>query len=272
MAKRKKQTKRNNILPNVVRGMQTYGWIGMSLLVGVLAVSAITAREEANIEAIRPVVIPLIEGENLVTEEELLQVLSESFTKALDLLTLSDIDVERVEDILERQSFVADAEAYVDADLILTVSVTQRVPLLRVIADNEQNYYLDENGVRMPLSENYTVRVPVVTGSVLPWNDNFMSHPEHQLYQLVELTRYLREDDFLDALVEQIYVRENGEWVLAPKIGDQVIYLGHYDPQETPLRLERLKVFYREGLPYEGWSKYRSFDLRYADQVVAEKI
>ena len=44
-----------------------------------------------------------------------------------------------------------------------------------------------------------------------------------------------------------------------------------YNKEQSQARLRRLKTFYREGLPYEGWRKYSSFDLRYADQVVARK-
>jgi cell division protein FtsQ len=81
----------------------------------------------------------------------------------------------------------------------------------------------------------------------------------------------LRTDDFLGALVEQVYLNNKGEMVLAPKVGDQIILLGRYDPKRVDRQLRRLKDFYREGLPYRGWRAYRSFDLRYEDQVVAKK-
>ncbi|WP_116124806.1 cell division protein FtsQ/DivIB [Lewinella sp. IMCC34183] len=252
--------------------IRVYGWIFVALAVAVLAVSAITEREATHIQAIRPEVRPLADNANLVEADELLALLATSFTKPLDELRLSDIDVERVEEVLEEQAFVGDAEAYVDNDLVLNITVDQRVPLLRIIADNGQNYYLDREGVRLPLSANHTVRVPVVTGNVVPWSDDYAEQPNHQLAQLMELGGFLRADDFLAALIEQINVTDSGELVLAPKVGDQVIYLGRYDPKITLERLQRLKTFYREGLPYEGWRKYRSFDLRYADQVVAKKI
>ncbi len=253
-------------------GIRTYGWIFVAFGVAILAVSAISEREAGHIRAIRPVVHPLAENANLVEADELLELLAGSFTKPLDELKLSDIDIERVEEVLEEQAFVGDAEAYVDADLVLNISVYQRVPLLRVIADNGQNYYLDLEGVRLPLSENYTVRVPVVTGSVAPWSDDYLEKPDHPLTQLMALGQYLRADPFLSALIEQIDLTEDGELILAPKVGDQVIYLGAYDKELTPARLQRLKIFYREGLPYEGWRKYRSFDLRFTDQVVAKKV
>ena len=251
--------------------IRTYGWIFIALGVAALAISAISEREAGHISAIRPEVIPLEEGANLVEADELMELLAASFTKSLDQLTLSDVDVERVEEVLESQAFVGDAEAYVDAALVLHIRVQQRVPLLRVVADNGQNYYLDREGVRLPLSHNYTVRVPVVTGNVVPWSDDYAEQPDHQLSQLMALGRMLRSDPFLNALVEQIDINDTGELVLAPKVGDQVVYLGRYGDEITPARLQRLKIFYREGLPYEGWRKYRSFDLRYADQVVAKK-
>lgn len=269
MAKRKKQTV--PVLQRALGAVRNYGWIGLALAVGILAVSAIGTREAAHVQTVAPVILPLENGKTLVTEAEILDRLAASFTKPLDALTLGDIDVERVETVIEGQAFVAEADAFVDDDLELNITVRQRVPLLRIIAESGQNYYLDEDGVRMPLSDYYTARVPVVTGNVALWQDDFMDHPAHQLYQLVELARLLREDDFLDALVEQIYLNAKGELILAPKVGDQVIYLGRYHQPTTRERLDRLKIFYREGLPYEGWRKYKSFDLRYADQVVAKK-
>ncbi len=255
----------------VMQNVRTYGWIVMAVVVGILAISAISAREASHVGTVAPVILPLPDGEALVTEQELLDLLASSFTKPMNELSLHDIDVERVESILEGQAFVADADAFVDDNLQLNIVVTQRVPLLRVIAENGQNYYLDLDGIRMPVSTTHTARVPVVSGNVVLWQDDFMEHPEHQLYQLVELARFLRQDDFLDALIEQVYVNTKGELILAPKLGDQVIHLGHYDTEGTAARLRRLKIFYREGLPYEGWSKYKSFDLRYADQGVARK-
>ncbi len=271
MATKKQSGKIAGFFAGIFIGIRTYGWIFIALAVAVLAISAISERESAHIAAIRPEVIPLADGANLVEAEELMELLASSFTKPLDQLTLSDVDVERVEEVLERQAFVGDAEAYVDASLVLNITVQQRVPLLRIIADNGQNYYLDREGVRLPLSENYTVRVPVVTGNVVPWSEDYLEDSDHQLSQLMTLGAFLRNDPFLSALVEQIEVSDNGELILAPKVGDQVVYLGRYEEELTPARLQRLKIFYREGLPYEGWRKYRSFDLRYADQVVAKK-
>lgn len=271
MARKKTKFRPAEGLTRLLAGVRRYGWVVIALAVGALAFSAVGARQAAMVTTVAPVIEPLANGQTLVTEDEILERLAASFTKPLGELTLSDIDVERVETVLEGQAFVADADAFVDDDLQLHVRVVQRIPLLRVMAENGQDYYLDVSGVRMPLSETYTARVPVVSGHVVLWSDDFMTEEDNQLRQLVDLAHYLKRDDFLDALVEQIYLTTQGEMVLAPKVGDQIIYLGRYHPERTARRLERLKDFYREGLPYEGWRKYSSFDLRYEGQVVAKK-
>ena len=258
-------------LLRLVQGVKTYGWIAVAVIIAVLAISAVSSREHAHVATVAPIVLPLPNGSSLVTPGQLLEQLAASFTKPMDELSLQEIDIKRVEEVIEAQAFVASADAFVDDDLQLNIIVKQRVPLLRVIAESGQNYYLDEDGIRMPLSNNHTARVPVVTGNVMLWSDTFMEEPDNQLRQLVDFTRYLREDEFLSALIEQVYINNNGEWILAPKVGDQIIHLGRYGVEVTSERMQRLKTFYREGLPYEGWRKYKSFDLRYNDQVVARK-
>jgi cell division protein FtsQ len=104
---------------------------------------------------------------------------------------------------------------------------------------------------------------------VPPWEVDFLNDAKHLLTGIFELSQLLREDPFLHALIEQIYVTRQGELVLSPKVGKQIIYFGRY--QEAEDKLKRLKVFYQEGLPYKGWDAYKSFDLRYKGQVVCTK-
>jgi cell division protein FtsQ len=67
-------------------------------------------------------------------------------------------------------------------------------------------------------------------------------------------------------MIEQIYVNNKGEFVLAPMLGDHIILFGYYKDAEEKLR--KLKIFYKEVLPYEGWRKYDTIDLRFRGQVI----
>lgn len=258
-------------LAHSILGIRRFGWLLVLLGVAALMISAIAAREAKSIREIQIEVVPLAAGELLLTQPQVREELEKSFTKPLASLLLAEVDVRRVESVLERHPLVASADAYVDADMRLHVKVVQRNPLLRVIANNGQNYYLDQDGVRMPLSEVYTARVPVASGNIVVWSNDYLTQEEHPLRDLYQLALLISQDGFYRALIEQIYVNNQGEYILAPKVGDQLIYLGRYEKEKTRERLARLKVFYEKGLPYEGWRKYAAFDLRYADQVVCKK-
>lgn len=251
-------------------GVRQFTWAFVLMGAAVLTIGAINSKKHKLIEGIQVNIAPLAEGNLLLSDEEVMGELERSFTKPLDGLFLADVDVARVEAILERHPLVRDADAYIDAEYRMHINIEQREPLLRIMANNGQNYYLDEQGIRMPLSEQYTARVLVATGEIMAWSNDYQERDAHQLLDLFELAELLRGDEFLDALIEQVHIDKNGEFILAPKVGDQVIYLGKYD-SKTAERLARLKVFYRKGLPYEGWQKYKSFDLRYARQVVCTK-
>jgi cell division protein FtsQ len=36
-------------------------------------------------------------------------------------------------------------------------------------------------------------------------------------------------------------------------------------------KFEKLKIFYREAIPYEGWDKYEEINLKFKRQIVCKK-
>jgi cell division protein FtsQ len=54
-----------------------------------------------------------------------------------------------------------------------------------------------------------------------------------------------------------------------PILGDQMIRIGTIDDLDE--KLERLKTFYKEAMPYEGWRTYRSISVKYKNQIVCKK-
>ncbi len=261
--------KSNNPKPTVLHVRRVL-WAVLTLAVAGVAVRAIQHKEQSIVSGIGVEVAALPGNHFLIQEEDIREILNRSFVRPLDKGPVGGVDVGRVESVLERDPFIAGAEVYFDALDSLQVLVDQRNPLLRIKDNNGLDYYLDPSGEHMPLSRHYTARVLVFTGNIAPYSDNYREQEDHPLIDLLEFARMVRADPFLDALVEQVYINNRTELVLAPKVGDQTILLGRFD-ERTPERLERLKTFYREGLPYEGWQKYSQFDLRYEDQVVCKK-
>lgn len=235
----------------------------------VIVISAVERKESSQVENV-VVQISSISGDStLIKPSDIMQTIERSFGYELTSLPVGDVDIARLEKVLEEDPIIADAEAFVDADNKVTIKITQRDPVLRVIDRNGLNYYLDANGAKMPLSKHYTPRVLVATGNIPPHTPDFLQRKRHLLKDLFELAGIIRKDEFLNALVEQIYVNNRGELTLVPKIGDQLILFGRMVDAED--KLKRLKVFYLEALPYEGWQRYATINLKFKGQVVCEK-
>jgi cell division protein FtsQ len=60
--------------------------------------------------------------------------------------------------------------------------------------------------------------------------------------------------------------------VLVPLVGDQKIVFGTANSaEEVKEKFERLKIFYKEAIPYEGWAKYNEISVKYDGQIVCRK-
>ena len=73
--------------------------------------------------------------------------------------------LKEVEERLLKNQMIHSAEVYITVDGILGAKIKQRTPIARIV--DKQDYYLDTEGEKMPLSSVYTARVPIVTGAVM---------------------------------------------------------------------------------------------------------
>ena len=172
---------------------------------------------------------------------------------------IGKIDFNEIETLIKKNPFVCEASCYYTADGAIRIDVTQRRPKFRVMTAYG-NFYIDEQRQRMPTSTRFSVYVPVVTGIV---NDDFLCGA---LYDFVD---EIEDDDFWRSQITQIRVMPKNELQLTPRVGNHVICLGTLDGADE--KLEKLRTFYRKGLPYIGWNRYRVIDLRYKNQVVCTK-
>ena len=217
-------------------------------------------------------VVPLENGRSLLTEGDIQKILQRNFVFDLteERVPLGNLKVGEIESVLDAEPFVLDAEVYVNAQNQLFISATQRTPIIRVIDRDNQTYYMDETGKKMPMSDHSTARVIIASGEIPPYTPDFQKpKKKHFLKKLFDLVNYIRHDEFLNAMVEQIYVNSRQEFTLIPKVGKQKILFGKYELVED--KFDRLKLFYQEAMPREGWQKYKTINLKFRKQVVAEK-
>lgn len=193
-----------------------------------------------------------------------------------------NLNIPLLEKSLNSHPAVANAEISADLNGELKISVEQRKPVLRIINQDGESYYIDANSKLMPLSENYTARVLVATGSII---EPFARRSEFSVEQikknkiysnfsilddLWDLATYINKDTVLSALIHQINVSRNKEIELYPSMGHHKILFGTATNIEE--KFNKLKIFYKEGLnKTNGWSNYSQINIKYKNIVVGTR-
>ena len=86
------------------------------------------------------------------------------------------------------------------------------------------------------------------------------------------ISHYVCNDPLLHSLIGQIHLKKNGDFILVPLVGDQKIIVGSaYSNREVKSKFEKLKIFYNEAMPFEGWDKYSEINLKFEGQIVCKK-
>ena len=208
-------------------------------------------------------------GDFLIKSEDVMEIIERSFGHEIVGEPLGDIDMERMERILEDTPFVLSADAFVDAEEVVHLEIKQREPIVRIMDRDGLQYYLDQTGVLMKRSDHFTARVLVATGNIRPYDPKFLNAEENNLKDVFELTERILKDEFLESLVGQIHVGKENEIQMVPIVGDQRIILGSIE--ELDDKIFRLKTFYQEAMSRMGWNKYKTINLKFKNQVVCKK-
>lgn len=171
---------------------------------------------------------------------------------------IGNIDKDSIERLLIRNPAIKIAQVYSSLDGYCHIKVEQRKPVLRVMSN--VGYYVDEEGVIMPLSDRYAARVVVATGNISKTFATGVLYP---------FVKYLKSDELWDSLIEQIVVEQKNEVTLIPKVGNFRIVLGEMCRVEE--KMENLRLFLEEGLTRKGWNTYKEVNLKFDGQIVCVK-
>lgn len=210
----------------------------------------------------------------LVSEEEvrgMVQALCDSSGSGASALSTAAL-----EQAIEKIPAVKNAEVYRRINGAVSIEIEQRVPVCRIHELSGTQYYLDETGEPFPISEHYTARVPLVNGNIYePYSmrrgkvTTDTMRVISKLDDVAALFNCIRKDAFRSALVEQVWLAENGDFEIVPKIDDHLILFG--DTTEMEGKFNKLKIFYEEGLNTKGWNTYRTVNLKYKNQIICKK-
>ncbi|MEM1001862.1 MAG: hypothetical protein AAGH46_04355 [Bacteroidota bacterium] len=166
------------------------------------------------------------------------------------------IDLNELEAALKSNEMIKKAEVYMSIDGKISAEIEQKKPLARVLS---YDFYIDELGSWMPLSENYSARVPLVTGKI----------DKTDLTAVYTIAEHIERDDFLKQHITEIHRGSNSNFKLRLRTNDIIIELG--DTSELDKKFNNLKAFYQKALKDGIIDSYSKLNLRFTSQVICTK-
>jgi cell division protein FtsQ len=253
--------------------------IGLSGLIASLAF--VSKKEKAVVVQNLLVTVNNTEVNTFIDEEDVKEFFNDRKDSILNT-PLQSVDVNSLEKALNSHPAVENADIAVDLNGDVTIDVTQRTPLVRVMNMDGESYYIDNRSKLMPLNDKYTARVIVATGFINePYATRYMVPVNNisknekfatisVLDDIYTISTYIAKDSVLSSLIHQINVTNDKELELYPSIGNHKIVFGEAIDIEE--KFNKLKTFYTEGLnKTDGWNKYSTINIKYKNQVVCTK-
>jgi cell division protein FtsQ len=211
---------------------------------------------------------------HFVTKREIRNIITSGGTRVIGA-PVKSISLTLLEERIKRLRELKIAEVYTTIDGNLHVYADQRNPVMRVIADGG-DYFVDEDGVVMRRKKLYNPRLHIVGGNinitqkmlngVSVLDTAIKNSILKDVFQLVE---YVNSNNLWSAQIDQVFVDNDDEIDLIPRLGNHRIHLGSIDNFEGKLR--NLETFYKDVLPVTGWNKYDLINLEFKDQIVCRK-
>lgn len=223
-----------------------------------------------------------VEGENaFLTENELLTRLKQENLLFVDQ-KVKELDPEKIERFILKMNEVKSVDVFTHFGGGWSMNLELRKPIARVFNNIGQSFYLDSDGFVMKKTPGHTARVAVVTGNIPDLENSESVHDIinndslktiRKLDDVYRISNYVCNDPLMQSLIGQIHREMNGDFVLIPIAGGQKIIFGSANSdQDVNEKFKKLKIFYKEAIPFEGWNKYSMISLKYDKQIVCKKI
>jgi len=200
-------------------------------------------------------------GENLFISYEMVNKLLIQNLEIVKNESKENINLNNIELFLQNNEMIENAEIFLTLSGDLGAIIKQRTPVLRV-TNNLETYYYDELGEKMPLSDNYSARVPITTSDLNKSN----------CIEIICLANKIYNDEFLRKQIigiDQITGERSNQFELKTRMGNQKIVFG--DIKRMDEKIIKLKVFYQKMMSDSIMNNYKSINLKFNGQVVCEK-
>lgn len=158
-----------------------------------------------------------------------------------------------VEKALDRHQMIENTDVYLTVKGELKATIKQRTPIARV--NSVDPFYIDSNGMMMPLSDNHSAHVPIVANV-----------SEKEVAEVFPLLKFIQEDNFLKQHVVSVTKNPIGDYELDLRVYGFKINFGKIQNIQT--KVDNFKAFYQKTTKDQSLNRYSEVNLQYRNQVV----
>ena len=235
--------------------------LGMLFIIGylVIAVTAFNVKPSDQVCEDIELVIKDSLNAGFITKKEINTLLKK---KKINLVgeKMEYIHCDTLENLLATHPLIDEVECYKTPGGKINIEVTQRVPILRIMPHNGENYFIDNKGGIMPNDAKCVANLAIVTGNI---------EKAFAMKELYHFGLFLQNNKFWNAQIQQINVLAEKEIEFVPRVGNHIVFMGKLNNYEE--KLNRLKEFYTKGLNTVGWNKYSRINIEFANQIICTK-
>ncbi|MDD5151317.1 MAG: cell division protein FtsQ [Flavobacterium sp.] len=240
--------------------MKLFNWTNIRLILMftlVIFLFSFTSNRNESRKLTKSVVVFVGENAPFVDQETVNKLLIEN-NKDAQSIDKDKLDLNKLEKALNTQEMIEKSDVFVSIDGVLKAVVKQKTPIARVF-DGDESFYIDYKGNRMPLSTNFTARVPLVSGEINKKNSE----------DLAELFRIIHNDEFLKKNIIGVQIMPNGSLRMLNRNFNYQIDFGK--TIRVKAKFNNYKAFFQKAVLDSSLYKYKTIDLRFAQQVVCTK-
>jgi len=170
------------------------------------------------------------------------------------LLREDMVDLRIFEDLLTSNPMIASANVFKIPQGVLNVKIEERKPIVRIINDQEE-FYLDSFGVKVPLSSEYSAKVPIFYGQL-----------GSKIIDLVNFVKLINNDSFTRGEIIDLK-KLNSSYIIGLRSFPFKVTWGKNSKHNQ--KVKKLKYLY-SYLENEDFLKIEKVNLTFDKQIVLD--
>ena len=240
--------------------MTIFNWNNIRLALmfaAVVFLFSFSAKRNERRKLTKSVVVFVAESSPFIRPETVNKLLIENKTDAT-AFQKDGLDLNKLEKSINENQMIEKSEVFVSIDGVLKAVVKQKTPIARVFSDSA-SFYIDYQGSKMPLSNEYTARVPIISGEINKENKD----------DLNKLLRFVYDDAFLKKDIIGIQILPSGSLKMRSRNFNYEIEFGKTINVER--KFGNYKAFYQKAVLDSSLYRYKNINLKFTQQVVCTK-